>query len=1095
MTQSQSKFSIFFFLMLWCGVVHAGVLYVDAASEAAEPDGLTWSTAYAFLQDALSAARAGDEIRVARGVYYPDMFSSDPNLQGNRSLAFEMKNGIALVGGYAGGDSADPNARDWRLFESVLSGDLGGNDVRIGSMAALAADHTHDENSMHVVRASGVDETAILDGFTIRSSGCAAGEMSGAAGLVCEDAAAIIRNCTFIDNLGDNGGGAAAVGGAPQFFNCMFIGNWARRDGGGMYAAASNAALANCLFSGNRAAGDGGGYFHDGGHAAALNCTFSGNGAAGAGGGLCVGGGTVEIANCVLYEEVSLWDGNLLVRYSTVPPGLSGPGVIHADPSFVDPDGADNVPGTIDDNLRLTPGSPCINTGDPLRMIDPNELDLDGHVRINDGTVDMGAYEFFDKPQLIAHWQLDESEGVIAADSAGANDGTCVGNPQWKPSDGRIDGALEFDGAGDYVNCGNDPVFNLQNAITVSAWVRVEAFSTDWQAIVTKGDSAWRLQSAGTDDAPGTLEFACTGVIVPYTDYGNILGNIRVDDGQWHHVAGVYDGLAISLYVDGVLDVTSVASGRIAVNSYDVLIGENAEQSGRCWQGQIDDVRIYNYALSPYEIAALAHPYTTYHVDVVGGDNLNDGLSRSTAFRSIQKGISAARDGDTVLVWPGVYNEPVIFFQGKAITVRSAAEAAIVQAPAGHAFSFSQAEKADSVLSNFIIRNSDRAVFCLAASPTLKNLTIVNNNLGVESHGGGQPDIRNCILWKNRYGNTVGCESKYSWDWEPVAAQAHWAFDEGSGTTVRDSADGNHGTLYYAVWTTGQVDRAIEFDGEMSYVRVPHSTSIAVGRSDYTLSAWIRPTTVDGSRVILGKISSSDDKEYVLGIEDGRIRLDVERSGNNGRAYSVPVVTSGVWQHVAVTFDSWTLQARFYHNGAPVAEGETHAPITALPHPFNAPLWIGMRGQPYEDRGFAGSIDEVMIFNRVLSSDEIRTVYGSALDPMFADPANGDYHLRSQRGRYVPLNPQTSGGIEGLWAFDAVTSPCVDGGDPAERPDRERMPNGGRVNMGAYGNTPYASLSEWVLEGDVNRDGRVNLEDLAVLASEWLEKLPWAAEL
>ena len=64
---------------------------------------------------------------------------------------------------------------------------------------------------------------------------------------------------------------------------------------------------------------------------------------------------------------------------------------------------------------------------------------------------------------------------------------------------------------------------------------------------------------------------------MPVMPGGNIEGNIRVDDGQWHHVAGVYDGTRMSLYVDGVLDATSAASGRININGYDVLIGGNAE--------------------------------------------------------------------------------------------------------------------------------------------------------------------------------------------------------------------------------------------------------------------------------------------------------------------------------------------------------------------------------------------------------------------------------------------------------------------------------------------------------------------------------------
>ena len=75
-------------------------------------------------------------------------------------------------------------------------------------------------------------------------------------------------------------------------------------------------------------------------------------------------------------------------------------------------------------------------------------------------------------------------------------------------------------------------------------------------------------------------------------------------------------------------------------------------------------------------------------------------------------------------------------------------------------------------------------------------------------------------------------------------------------------------------------------------------------------------------------------------------------------------------------------------------------------------------------------------------------------DPLFVDPANDDYHLRSWRGRYWPEHD--------IWVLDNVTSPCIDGGDPMADPSDEPMPNGGRINMGAYGGTAYASLSEMV---------------------------------
>jgi len=130
------------------------------------------------------------------------------------------------------------------------------------------------------------------------------------------------------------------------------------------------------------------------------------------------------------------------------------------------------------------------------------------------------------------------------------------------------------------------------------------------------------------------------------------------------------------------------------------------------------------------------------------------------------------------------------------------------------------------------------------------------------------------------------------------------------------------------------------------------------------------------------------------------------------------------------------------------------------------------------------------------------------MDPCFAEPGHwadpsdpnhpgdpsdpnsiwvdGDYHLKSQAGRWDP-NSQT-------WVQDAVTSPCIDTGDPNSPVGYEPFPNGGCINMGAYGGTAEASksyfgepLCETIIAGDINGDCRVDLKDLGILLNHWLQ--------
>jgi len=110
-----------------------------------------------------------------------------------------------------------------------------------------------------------------------------------------------------------------------------------------------------------------------------------------------------------------------------------------------------------------------------------------------------------------------------------------------------------------------------------------------------------------------------------------------------------------------------------------------------------------------------------------------------------------------------------------------------------------------------------------------------------------------------------------------------------------------------------------------------------------------------------------------------------------------------------------------------------------------------------------------------------------SVDPCFADANSGDYHLKSQAGRWDANSAS--------WVKDDVTSPCIDAGDPSSPIGLEPFPNGGVINMGAYGGTAEASKSyfgepvcETIVAGDINGDCIVNLKDFAIMAFHWLEE-------
>ncbi len=154
-------------------------------------------------------------------------------------------------------------------------------------------------------------------------------------------------------------------------------------------------------------------------------------------------------------------------------------------------------------------------------------------------------------------------------------------------------------------------------------------------------------------------------------------------------------------------------------------------------------------------LASSAATRTIHHVD--------GSQSRWPSYATIQEAIDNAGTGDIVVVWPGVYEEE-IRFDGKAITVQSAADAAILTAPEGYAVSFYDAEGSKSILANFVITGcGEGAVFCNGASPTLRNLTITGNPAGIAAYSGANPYIVNSIFWNNSGRSLPETKANFKW--------------------------------------------------------------------------------------------------------------------------------------------------------------------------------------------------------------------------------------------------------------------------------------------------------------------------------------------
>jgi len=200
----------------------------------------------------------------------------------------------------------------------------------------------------------------------------------------------------------------------------------------------------------------------------------------------------------------------------------------------------------------------------------------------------------------VASWNFDEGSGTVAYDgTANNNDGTLGGGtaayePSWV--EGKHGGALSFDGVDDYVDCGNDESLNITDEITIEAWVKMAGAAEQNKRIIEKG--TWDVGGYRLVQIYDTTVMSWD---VKTTSERKELKGGSLSTNVWHHVVGTYENGNQKLYYDGNLNTEYGLTGTIISVATDFNIGSNTIH-GECFNGSIDDVRIYNYARTPEQI-------------------------------------------------------------------------------------------------------------------------------------------------------------------------------------------------------------------------------------------------------------------------------------------------------------------------------------------------------------------------------------------------------------------------------------------------------------------------------------------------------------
>ncbi|MCQ3936837.1 MAG: hypothetical protein DPW18_07290, partial [Chloroflexi bacterium] len=286
----------------------AGTLYA-APADLGSGDCSSWASA-CDLQQALSAATSGDQIWVMSGVHKPTNTT-------DRTISFSLESGVEIYGGFAGTETS-LNQRDPNVNITVLSGDIDGNDTVDGNGVTTTISGS---NSYHVVTASSVGATAILDGFIItggRANGLSPADLGFGGGMFNWNSNPTLANVTFSGNFADFGGGIFNASSSPALINVTFSGNIASEDGGGTYNSNSNPTLTNVTFSGNIVGGDGGGMVNDyNSNPTLTNVIFSGNTSYNYGGGMHNYGSSPTLTNVTFSGNSARFGGGMSNQLSS----------------------------------------------------------------------------------------------------------------------------------------------------------------------------------------------------------------------------------------------------------------------------------------------------------------------------------------------------------------------------------------------------------------------------------------------------------------------------------------------------------------------------------------------------------------------------------------------------------------------------------------------------------------------------------------------------------------------------------------------------------------------------------------------------------
>jgi glucose/arabinose dehydrogenase len=635
------------------------------------------------------------------------------------------------------------------------------------------------------------------------------------------------------------------------------------------------------------------------------------------------------------------------------------------------------------------------------------------------GATYTATYTATGQSSLVAAYAFDEGSGTVAADTSGKGNVGTLANASWVTA-GKFGKALSFNGSSARVNVANSASLQLSSAMTLEAWVNPTVVDqSKWRDVIFKGDDNYYLMAT---TQPRAAAVPAGGGIIGGS-YGEVFAPSELSVNVWTHLAVTHDGATLRLYVNGTQVSSTAKTGTIRTSTNQLQIGGD-NIYGQYFQGTIDEVRIYNQALSAAAIqtdmntpiggapppgdttppsvpANLAATPSVGKValswgassDNVAVDHYNVHRSATASFTpSVSNRIAQPTTNsytDTGVAG-GTYYYRVTAADATGNISGSSNEATAVvppdQAPSVSITSPAGGGTVSGTINVTGTASDDVAVagvqFQLDGAPLGAEDTSAPYSVPWLTNAASNGSHRLTAVARDGAGHqTTSAPVDVTVDNPPApppsGVVAAYSLNAVSNSTVADvSGNNNTGTVSNAVATVaGKYGAALSFNGSSARVNVANSASLQLS-SAMTLEAWVNPTVVDQSKW-RDVIFKGDDNYYLMATTQPRAAAVPAGGGIIGGSYGEVFAPSelsvNVWTHLAVTHDGATL--RLYVNGTQVSSTAKTGTIRTSTNQ----LQIG--GDNIYGQYFQGTIDEVRIYNQALSAAAIQTDMNTPLSP------------------------------------------------------------------------------------------------------------------